>query len=229
MMTKKALLSWSGGKDSALTLYELQKINNFQITALITTITQDYDRVSMHGIRSALIEEQAESIGIKLEKVLISRNASNQEYESKLCEVLSRYKEQEINIVAFGDLFLEDIRRYREDFLKKIGIQAIFPIWKRNTRELAKTFLNLEFKAVISCVDSELIDKTFAGRDFDEKFLLDLPSKADPCGENGEFHSFVYEGPIFKNPIHYSRGEVVLRDNRFYFCDLIPNSRNIRS
>jgi len=228
-VAEKILLSWSGGKDSALTLYELQKSKNYEIIALITTITEDYDRVSMHGIRRNLIEQQAESMGIKLENVLISRNASNQEYESKLCEVLLRYNELGINIVAFGDLFLEDIRRYREDFLKKIGIQAIFPIWKRTTSELAKTFLNLGFKAVISCVDSELIDKSFAGREFDEKFLSELPSKADPCGENGEFHSFVYEGPIFKNPIHYSRGEVVLRDNRFYFCDLIPNSRNIRS
>ena len=222
-MPEKVLISWSGGKDSALTLYELQKDKNYEIIALITTVTEDYNRVSMHGIRRTLIEQQADSLGIKLETVLISRNASNQEYESKLCEVLSRYIELGIKIVAFGDLFLEDIRRYREVFLKKIGVQAIFPIWKRNTRELAKTFLNLGFKAVISCVDSELIDKSFAGREFDQKFLSDLPYKADPCGENGEFHSFVYGGPIFKYPIHYSMGEVVLRDNRFYYCDLIPD------
>ncbi|MGH7901649.1 MAG: hypothetical protein ACRENZ_07915, partial [Thermodesulfobacteriota bacterium] len=193
-MAEKILLSWSGGKDSALTLYELQKDKNYEIIALVTTITEDYDRVSMHGVRSALIEQQADSLGIELEKVLISRNAFNQEYESKLFEVLSRFMDLGINMVAFGDLFLEDIRRYREDFLKKIGMQGIFPIWKRNTRELAEIFLNLGFKAIISCVDSELIDKSFAGREFDEKFLLDLPSKADPCGENGEFHSFVYEG-----------------------------------
>ena len=228
-MAEKILLSWSGGKDSASTLYELRKSNNYEIIALITTITEDYDRVSMHGVRRTLVEQQADSLGIKLETVLISRNASNQVYEANLSLVLSKYFELGIRNVAFGDLFLEDIRRYREDFLKKIGMQGIFPIWKRNTSELAKTFLNLGFKAVISCVDSVLIDKSLAGREFDEKFLLDLPSKADPCGENGEFHSFVYEGPIFKNPIHYSRGKVVLRDNRFYFCDLIPNSRNIRS
>jgi uncharacterized protein (TIGR00290 family) len=226
-VAEKILLSWSGGKDSASTLYELRKSNNYEIIALITTITEDYDRVSMHGVRRTLVEQQADSLGIKLETVLISRNASNQVYEANLSLVLSKYFELGIRNVAFGDLFLEEIRRYREDFLKKIGMQGIFPIWKRNTRELAETFLNLGFKAIISCVDSELIDKSFAGREFDEKFLLDLPSKADPCGENGEFHSFVYEGPIFKNPIHYSRGEVVLRDNRFYYCDLIPNSRSI--
>ena len=221
-MAEKILLSWSGGKDSALTLYELQKDKNYEIIALVTTITEDYDRVSMHGVRRALIEQQADSLGIELEKVLISRNASNQEYESKLFEVLSRFMDLGINMVAFGDLFLEDIRRYREDFLKKIGMQGIFPIWKRNTRELAEIFLNLGFKAIISCVDSELIDKSFAGREFDEQFLSDLPAGVDPFGENGEFHTFVYAGHIFQIPLIFAKGEVVLRDNRFYYCDLIP-------
>jgi uncharacterized protein (TIGR00290 family) len=221
-MPEKVLLSWSGGKDSVLALRELQKNDNFEIVALITTITKGYDRVSMHGIRRILLEQQADSIGIPLENVFISNNASIEEYESKFSEVVLEYKKMGINSVVFGDIFLQDIRRYREDFLSGIGMRGLFPIWGKNSIELANTFITLGFKAVITCIDTEALDKSFAGREYDEKFLSDLPAGVDPCGENGEFHSFVYGGNIFQIPLIFAKGEVVLRDNRFYYCDLIP-------
>jgi uncharacterized protein (TIGR00290 family) len=221
-MPEKVLLSWSGGKDSVLALRELQKNDNFEIVALITTITKGYDRVSMHGIRRILLEQQADSIGIPLENVFISNNASNEEYESKFSEVVLEYKKVGINSVVFGDIFLQDIKRYREDFLSGIGMRGLFPIWGKNSMELANTFITLGFKAVITCIDTEALDKSFAGREYDEKFLSDLPAEVDPCGENGEFHTFVYGGNIFQIPLIFAKGEVVLRDNRFYYCDLIP-------
>jgi uncharacterized protein (TIGR00290 family) len=221
-MVEKVLLSWSGGKDGVLALRELQKNGNFQIVALVTTITKGYDRVSMHGIRRILLEQQAASIGIHLEKIFISDNASNEEYESKFSEVVLEYKKMGINSVVFGDIFLEDIRRYREDLLRGIGMSGLFPIWAKNSMELANLFITSGFKAVITCVDSGVIDKSFAGREYDEQFLSDLPAGVDPCGENGEFHTFVYAGHIFKIPIIFVKGEVVLRDNRFYHCVLIP-------
>jgi len=221
-MPEKVLLSWSGGKDSALALYEIQRSNTFDIVALITTITDQYDRVSMHGTRRTLVEQQADSIGLPLEKVLISKNASNKEYETRLNEVLLKHSKRGINSVVFGDIFLEEVKRYREDFLKKIGMKGIFPIWKRDSQELAIQFIDLGFKAVITCIDAEALDKAFSGREYDHQFLSDLPSQADLCGENGEFHSFVYDGPMFNKPILFSMGDVVQRDDRFYYCDLIP-------
>jgi uncharacterized protein (TIGR00290 family) len=220
-MAEKVLLSWSGGKDSVLALRELQK-QHFEIVALITTITKDYDRVSMHGIRRILLEQQADSIGIPLEKIFISHNASNEEYESKFSELLFEYKKMGIGSVAFGDIFLQDIRTYREDFLRGIGQRGSFPIWGKDSIDLANTFIASGFKAVITCIDAEALDKSFAGREFDEQFVSDLPAGVDPCGEKGEFHTFVYDGPIFKVPIIFAKGGVVLRDNRFYYCDLIP-------
>jgi uncharacterized protein (TIGR00290 family) len=221
-MPEKVLFSWSGGKDSAMALYEIQKGKDYEVRALLTTVSEDYDRVSMHGLRRVLLERQAESIGYPLEKVLISKNASNQEYESKMEEALLKYKDAGVGFVAFGDIFLEDIRKYRESYLGKIGMTGIFPIWKRNSKELAQTFIDLGFKAVLICVDLEVMDRKFVGRTFDSKFLADLPSNVDPCGENGEFHSFVYDGPIFAEKVLHEMGEVILRDNRFYYCDLIP-------
>ena len=221
-MAEKVLLSWSGGKDSVLALRELRKNDNFEIVALITTITKDYDRVSMHGIRKILLEQQADSIGLPLEKIFISHKASNEEYESKFSEVVLEYKKMGIGSVAFGDIFLEDIRTYREDFLRGIGMRGLFPIWGNNSIDLANTFIASGFKAVITCIDREALDESFAGREYDEQFLSDLPSGVDPCGENGEFHTFAYAGDIFEIPIIFAKGEVVLRDNRFYYCDLIP-------
>jgi uncharacterized protein (TIGR00290 family) len=221
-MTEKVLFTWSGGKDSAMALYELQKAREYEMSALLTTVTKDYDRISMHGVRRTLLEQQADSAGYHLEQVFISKSSSNEEYETKVREVLKKYLETGVTVVAFGDIFLEDLRKYREENLSKIGMKAIFPIWKRNTTELARAFINSGFKAIITCVDSKVLDKGFVGRHFDEQFLSELPANVDPCGENGEFHSFVYDGPIFRKRLLCALGEIVFRDNRFYFCDLIP-------
>ena len=218
---EKVLFAWSGGKDSAMALYEAQKSEKYDVAALLTTVTQDYDRISMHGVRRALLEEQAALLGIPLETVLISKHSSNEEYEAKMKEALVRYKKEDIVSVVFGDIFLEDLKKYREDNLAKVGLKGVFPIWKRDTRELATAFIDLGFKAIITCVDSKSLDKSFAGRVFDKQFLSDLPNGIDPCGENGEFHSFVYDGPIFSRGIIFEKGQVVLRDNRFYYCDLV--------
>ncbi|GBD94834.1 ATP-binding region [bacterium BMS3Abin05] len=205
-----------------MALYELQRTYNYEISALLTTVTEGYDRISMHGVRRILLEQQAKSLGFPLEKVYITKNASNDEYETKLRGKLIDYKSQGILSVVFGDIFLEDLRKYREDNLSKIGMKGIFPIWKRDTTELAHIFIDLGFKAVITCVDSNVLDKRFVGRIYDKQFLRELPSNIDPCGENGEFHSFVYDGLIFRERIAFTIGDIVLRDNRFYFCDLIP-------
>ena len=220
-MTEKVLFTWSGGKDSAMSLYVLRKSHNYEIAALLTSVTEGYDRISMHGVRRTLLEQQAQSLGLPLEKLYITRNSSNEEYEAKMKDKLLQYKSRGVSSVVFGDIFLEDLRKYRENNLAQVDMKGIFPIWKRDTTELAHTFIDLGFKAVITCVDSNVLDGKFAGRHFDNQFLSELPSKVDPCGENGEFHSFVYDGPIFRDRIRFRRGKTVLRDNRFYFCDLI--------
>ena len=220
-MGEKVLVSWSGGKDSALGLYELLGSGQYEVAALLTTVTQGYDRVSMHGIRRELLETQAQALGVALEKVYISKTASNQEYESRMADVLGTYLRAGVRSVAFGDIFLEDLRRHREKNLSRIGMRGLFPIWNRDTGELARLFVDRGFKAVISCVDSQFLGREFAGRDFDSDFLAALPGGVDPCGENGEFHSFVYDGPVFNDPIPHSRGQIVLRQQRFWYCDLV--------
>ncbi len=221
-MKEKVIVSWSGGKDSALALYELHKNKSYEIVSLLTTITQDYDRISMHGVRTILLEMQAQSLGIPLEKVFITKDATNEHYERKMSEVMTKYPAAGISSVVFGDIFLEDLREYRENNLSKIGMKGIFPIWKMNTSVLAHEFIDSSFKTVITCIDSNFLDKKFIGRTFDEHFLSQLASTVDPCGENGEFHSFVYDGPIFQQRILHTTGDVVLRENRFYYCDLLP-------
>ncbi len=221
-MAESVLFTWSGGKDSAMALYELEMAGNYQVVALITTVTKDYDRISIHGVRRILLEQQAASLGYPLAQVSISSTASNEEYEIKMQEILEGYLKIGVSTVAFGDIFLEDLRKYREGNLSRIGMKAVFPLWKRDTSELALTFVDLGFKAVITCIDSKVLDKEFVGRLYDEQFLSELPSDVDPCGENGEFHSFVYDGPTFRERLPYKLGDVVLRDDRFYFCDLIP-------
>lgn len=221
-MKEKVLFSWSGGKDSALALYELQKTKSYEIAALLTTITRDYDRVSMHGVRTILLEMQAESLGIPLEKVFITKNSTNEQYERKMSEVMTKYLAAGVSSIVFGDIFLEELRKYREDNLSKIGAKAIFPLWKKDTAVLAHEFIDSGFKAVITCIDSNHLNKTFIGSAFDKQFLSKLPPAVDLCGENGEFHSFVYDGPIFRQVISHTTGKVVLRENRFYFYDLLP-------
>ena len=219
---KKILYSWSGGKDSAMALHELLKERAYEVAALLTVVTKDYGRISMHGVRQELLESQASALGLPLEKVFITKKSDNKEYELRMKKVLMRYKKLGIEAVAFGDIFLEDLKKYREERLREAGFKGIFPIWKRNTHELAETFIDLGFKAVISCVDSKVLDKRFSGRLFDRQFLSELPSSVDPCGENGEFHSFVYDGPIFKKPVSFRVGETVLREERFYYTDILP-------
>jgi uncharacterized protein (TIGR00290 family) len=221
-MTEKALFAWSGGKDSAMALYEVHKAGKYDITALLTTVTRDYRRISMHGVRQELLGQQAAFLGFPLEKVLISKSASNEEYEAQMQAILKKYLKASVTSVVFGDIFLEDLRKYREANLAKMGMNAIFPLWKRDTTELAHAFIDSGFKAVITCVDSKILDKGFVGRFFDKQFLSELPSNIDPCGENGEFHSFVFDGPLFREKLLFKLGEIVLRDSRFYFCDLIP-------
>src|SRR5215470_6977209 len=220
-MTKATLVSWSGGKDSCMALHEIQQTNGYQVAALLTTITRDYDRISMHGVRRALLERQAESLGLRLHQVYISKGATNEEYESKMKEAFSLYCAEGVNTVVFGDLFLEDIKKYREQLLAPLGMKGLFPIWKQDTARMIRTFIDLGFKAVVTCVDPRVLDRSFAGMLIDADFLRQLPPGVDPCGENGEFHSFVFDGPTFREEIKFSLGEMVSRDS-FCFCDLLP-------
>lgn len=215
------LISWSGGKDSCVALYEIQRQPQYRVAALLTTVTRDYDRISMHGVRRVLLERQAASLELPLHEVFISRGATNEEYEMKTAEAFSVYRESGIDSVVFGDLFLQDIRAYREQFLVRHNMRGLFPVWMRDTAQFIKQFLEMGFRAVVTSVDSTVLDQSFAGRVIDESFLSSLPAKVDPCGENGEFHSFVFDGPNFKVPVKYSPGETVLRES-FWFCDLIP-------
>ena len=219
MMRKKVLFSWSGGKDSALALFAISQNQRYEIVGLLTTVTEDYHRISMHGVRESLLEQQARSIGLPISRVLISKNGSNEEYESQMKEVLLQFQQSGVNTVVFGDIFLEDIRKYREENLARVGMKGVFPIWKKDN--LPQAFIDSGFKAIVTCVDAKALDKKFVGRLFDREFLAELPASVDPNGENGEFHSFVYEGPIFRKKISYRIGEVVKRDS-FYFCDLEP-------
>jgi uncharacterized protein (TIGR00290 family) len=215
----KAVMAWSGGKDSMLALHEIMTENTIQVEALITTITDD-DLIAMHGIKKELILQQAHSIGYPIAEVQIPQNCSNDQYEIKMGNVLQNYRESGIRSVVFGDLFLEDIRSYREQFLKRIGMNGIFPLWKKDTTELAKQFIDSGYRAILICVDTEKLPAEFAGCEFDYDLLKALPQHVDPCGENGEFHTFVYDGPIFKERLSILRGQKFTKQNRFYYCDL---------
>ncbi len=219
---EKVLFSWSGGKDSAMALYEILAAQQHQVAALLTTVTEDYQRISMHGVRRVLLQQQAAALGFPLEEIMITKHSSDHDYESKMAEVLMRYQEQGVRSVVFGDIFLEDLKVYREKNLAKLNMKGIFPIWKRDTGELIRSFIRSGFKAITVCVDTQVLDGGFVGRVIDEQFIADLPKGVDVCGENGEYHSFVSEGPIFKKKIAYKPGETVLRDGRFYYCDLMP-------
>jgi uncharacterized protein (TIGR00290 family) len=214
-------MSWSGGKDSCLALYEIQKSTDYRVAALLTTVTRDYDRISMHGVRRTLLERQVASLGFPLHQVLITKGASNHEYETKLIEAVSAYRDQGIDSIVFGDLFLEDIRIYRDQFLARHDLRGIYPVWMRNTTEFIREFIDLGFKAVITCVNADVLDSSFAGMVIDESLLSALPANVDPCGENGEFHTFVFDGPNFKEAVNFSIGETIQRDS-FWFCDLLP-------
>jgi uncharacterized protein (TIGR00290 family) len=218
---KSVLVSWSGGKDSCMALREVQMTCNIRVEALLTTVTRDFDRISMHGVRRALLERQATNLGIPLHQIPISKGASNEEYEAKMGEAFSGYRDRGIDTVVFGDLFLEEIRAYRERLIAKHKMTSLYPVWGRDTSQLIRDFISLGFKAAIVCIDPAKLDPSFVGRVIDEELLVHLPPHIDPCGENGEFHTFVFDGPIFKNPVKFSFGEIVCRDS-FWFCDLLP-------
>jgi len=215
------LFCWSGGKDSAMALYTLLQQPDLRVVALLTTVTETYYRVAMHGVRRVLLRQQAESLRLPLHEVFIPPQCVNPIYEARMEEALRIHYAQGIRKVAFGDIFLEDLRAYREKNLARIGMTALFPIWKRNTCELIQFFHQQRFRAIAACIDTKVLSPNFAGRELDESFFRDLPPHADPCGENGEFHTFVFDGPIFHSPIPVRTGEVVNRDG-FVFCDLLP-------
>lgn len=213
-------LSWSGGKDSALALRALRD-DGVEPVALLTTVTEDYGRVSMHGVRRELIRAQAEAAGVPLVEVGIPASCPNDVYESRMSAALAAPPLAEVGRMAFADLFLADIRAYREEKLAGAGWDAVFPLWGRDTRALAREFIDAGFEAVLVCVDPAQLDPSFVGRSFDSSLLADLPAGVDPCGENGEFHTFVYAGPIFDRSIEIVLGEAVMRDG-FAFQDLLP-------
>jgi uncharacterized protein (TIGR00290 family) len=214
-----AVLSWSGGKDSALALQAVQLQRELEIVGLITTTTANYNRISMHGVRTELLHAQQRSLDLPLFEIAIPPLCSNQDYEIALHKLLAQLCADGVRDVVFGDLFLEDIRTYRETQLSKVAMSCHFPVWGSDTRELAHYFIEQGFRAVLVCVDPKQLDAKFCGREFDTQLLADLPPSCDPCGERGEFHTFVYEGPIFKEKIAITHGEIVERDG-FVFCDL---------
>ena len=223
---EQVVLSWSGGKDSALALSALRDDAAFEVVALLTTVTAEYDRISIHGVRRRLLEAQARSIGLPLHEVVLQPQSSNEAYdaamERALGEIVREYPA--VGRIAFGDLFLEDVRRYREDRLGPLGFGGLFPLWGRPTDVLARQFIDRGFEARLVCVDTTQLDGAFTGRTFDHTFLSELPASVDPCGERGEFHTFVAAGPGFAERVGYEVGETVLRDGRFAYCDLAPLS-----
>ena len=216
-------LSWSGGKDSALALHELRGRSGWAPDALITTVTGGYGRISMHGVRRELLACQARAVGLPLVEVEIPAACSNEVYEQRMGQALAQTPLAQARTIAFGDLFLADIRAYRQERLSRVGKEAIFPLWGRDTSVLAQEFIAAGFEAILVCVDPRQLDRSFAGRPFDTDLLADLPPHVDPCGENGEFHTFVHAGPVFSTPIACRVGEVVEREG-FVFCDVLAAS-----
>ena len=222
MTREKIALSWSGGKDCTLTLDALWRSERYQVAAFLTTITEEYQRVSMHGLRRELVTRQAEALGVELHEMRIPRAAGNNTYETAFKTALTRLQDRGMRKIAFGDLHLEDVRTYRTELLNSAGMHGLFPLWRQDTAELANSFISRRYRAVTVCVDSQSLAGALVGREFDNAFLRELPPNVDPCGENGEFHTFVYDGPLFAQKIAHHRGQVVLRDERFYYCDLLP-------
>ncbi|MBE8724608.1 diphthine--ammonia ligase [Flavobacterium hungaricum] len=241
----KAIFNWSSGKDSALALYKILQNSDFKIETLVTSVNEKYQRISMHGVRVELLKAQAESLNLPLKIMQIPEMPSMEIYESVMLETLSELKNQGITHSVFGDIFLEDLRKYREEQLSRIGFTGVFPIWKIPTRDLIQEFISLGFKTIVVCVNEKYMDKSFVGRIIDQDFIEDLPQNVDVCGENGEFHTFTFDGPLFSKPIDFEIGEIVYRkyeqpkteessnkacdttdstafDFGFWYCDLIP-------
>ncbi|OXB21506.1 ATP-binding protein [Flavobacterium tructae] len=241
---KKALFNWSSGKDSALALYKILQNPDFKIECLLTSVNQQYQRISMHGVRVELLEAQAKSLGLPLKIMQIPEMPTMEIYEGVMNETLAELKNQGITHSIFGDIFLEDLRKYREAQLVKIGFEGVFPLWKIPTQDLIQEFIALGFKTIVVCVNERFLDKSFVGRIIDQDFINDLPENVDVCGENGEFHTFTFDGPIFSEPVSFEIGEIVYRkyekpktqetsntacdtnssdafDYGFWYCDLI--------
>lgn len=246
-MKEQAVFNWSGGKDSALALYKVLQGGHYDVRELLTTVSEPYRRISMHGVRVDLLDQQAASIGLPCRKLLLPETPTMEAYEQLMTNTLRELQSQGATASIFGDIFLEDLRRYREDQLAKLSLQAVFPLWGVPTAELMREFIGLGFKTITTCVNDKYLDQSFVGRVIDEDFLRDLPPHVDPCGENGEFHTFVFDGPLFKHPVAFEKGELVYRkytpapktddagydcadrpdagpspfDNGFWYCDLV--------
>jgi uncharacterized protein (TIGR00290 family) len=217
----KAIMSWSSGKDSALALHQARVSGEVEVVGLLTTVTAAFGRVSMHGVRETLLDAQAAALGLPCRKVTIPSPCPNEIYEREMGEALTALGADGVSQVIFGDLFLEDLRQYREARLSEIGMTGLFPLWKRDTTALAGEMIDVGLRATVTCIDPKRLDRSFAGRSFDADFVRALPPDVDPCGENGEFHSFAWNGPMFARPIPVQTGEVVDRDG-FVFADLLP-------
>lgn len=248
-MKEKVVFNWSTGKDSALALYKILQQPQYEVLSLLTSVSTQFNRVSMHGVRVELLEAQVKSIGIPLLKMEIPEMPTMEVYETVMRNTLLQLQQQGVTASVFGDIFLEDLRKYREEKLEQLQLKAVFPLWKLSTKHLINEFIGLGFKTIVTCVNETYLDKSFAGRVIDKDFINDLPANVDPCGENGEFHTFTFDGPIFNQPIDFTVGEVVHRtysspkektdnsydcednaeDNKpnnsgFWYCDLLPNS-----
>lgn len=243
---EKSYLNWSSGKDAAFALYLLQQENVYSVEKLVTTVNSETNRISMHGLRKELLLQQAISIGIPLHVISLSGNVSMSVYNEVMQKETLFLVQEGFTHSIFGDIFLENLRDYREEQLQKVSLRGVFPLWKRNTSALMEDFLAAGFKAITVSVNSKILDKSFCGRIIDEDFLAELPAEVDPAGENGEFHSFVFDGPLFKDPVLFQKGEIVERsfapakkredncfseeketwDTRFFYCDLLPIREN---
>jgi uncharacterized protein (TIGR00290 family) len=244
-MKEKVVFCWSGGKDSALALHRLRQDDRYEIVSLLTTCNEHFQRVSMHGVRLELLDAQAEAIGLPLEKIFVSQRSSNEEYQRKMSTCLLAHQARGVAACAFGDIFLEDLKRWREDNLAQAGLRGVFPIWKNDSRELIREFFALGFGTVICCANDAYLGEAAVGRNLDADFIAALPAEVDPCGENGEFHTFAFAGPVFRQPVKFKVGERVYRPveatppsdsttstyvcrpgprptKGFWFCDLLP-------
>jgi uncharacterized protein (TIGR00290 family) len=220
---RPVILSWSGGKDSTLALERLRGDPEVEIVGLVTTVSTDYQRISIHGVRRALLHRQVASIGAPLTEIALGASPSNATYEAALGAALAELQSQHsgLHTIAFGDLFLEEVRSYRDALLARLGWTGLYPLWGEPTGPLADYCIGQGYRAVLTCVDTTQLAGTFAGREFDRQLLADLPASVDPCGERGEFHTFVYAGPLFRNVVNLQLGEQVLREERFQYCDLL--------
>ena len=235
-MRKKALMNWSGGKDSALSLHHILQNNEYKVEYLLTSLNDSFKRVSMHGVREELLDQQAENIGINLIKLRLAETVSMEEYQEKMAEIMKPLVNSGINYSIFGDIFLEDLRQHREERLQQVGMKGVFPLWKQPSLALLDEFWDLGFKTIVVAINGNNLDKSFCGRILDRDFVKDLPKTVDPCGENGEFHTFVFETPYFKKSIKFDIGETVDKiynfknsdgddlSSTYFFTDLIAKA-----